>query len=144
MGVVTMKNVWKGMVIGALTGAAAGLMLDLGERGTEKAVALGGAVGGAVARHAPEIADLALDLGERGADKAAALSGAVARHAPEVAEHLRQSVSDATSAATDRARSSNLPSRTKAAAVVTREKVSSAVSDGLHKVNEAADRATSS
>ena len=39
-----MKNVWKGMVIGALTGAAAGVVLDLGERGTEKAVA-GGAVG---------------------------------------------------------------------------------------------------
>ena len=97
-----------------------------------------------MARQAPEIADRAIDLGERGADKVTALSGAVARHAPEVAEHLRQSVSDATTAATERARSSNLPSRARAAAEVTQEKVSSAVSDGLHKVNEVADRARTS
>jgi hypothetical protein len=138
---MAMRNVWKGLVIGALTGAGAGLVIDLGEHGGERAVALGGAAGGAVARRAPEIADLALDLGERGADRATALGGAVARHAPEVVEHLRQSVSDATSAAADRARSSTLPARTKAAAEVTGEKVSSVVSDGLHKVNGVADRA---
>jgi hypothetical protein len=140
MGVVAVRNVWKGMVIGALTGAAAGLVLDLGERGTEKAVALGGAVGGAVARRAPELADLALDLGERGADRAATLGGAVARHAPELSDHLRQSVTDASSAAADRVRGSSLPSRTKAAAEGTRDKVSSAVSEGLHRVTEIADQ----
>jgi hypothetical protein len=142
MGAMAMRNVWKGLVIGALTGAAAGLVLDLGEHGAERAVALGGAAGGAVARRAPEIADLALDLGERGADRATALGGAVVRHAPEVVEHLRQSVSGATSAAADRARVSTLPTRTKAAAETTRDKVSSAVSDGLHKVTDVADRAT--
>ncbi len=135
-----MRNVWKGMVIGAFTGAVAGLVLDLGEQGAEKAVALSGVVGGAVARHAPEVAGKALDLGERGADMAAALGGAVARHAPEVTDQLRHSVADASSAAGDRVRSSTIPSRTKAAADGTREKVSSAVSDGLHKVSSVADQ----
>ncbi len=102
-----MRNVWKGMVIGALTGAAAGLALDLGEQGAEGAVALG---------------------------------GAVAQHAPEVADHLRQVVTGAASAAADRGRSSELPSQAKAMAAGTREKVSAAVSDGLHRVNDVADQ----
>ena len=38
-----MRNVWKGMVIGALTGAATGLVLDLGQRGAEEVTALGSA-----------------------------------------------------------------------------------------------------
>ena len=47
-----MRNVWKGMVIGALTGAATGLVLDLGERGGERVAA----IGGSVVEHAPEVA----------------------------------------------------------------------------------------
>jgi hypothetical protein len=131
-----MRNVWKGMVIGALTGAAAGLALDLGEQGVEKAAALGGAV----ARHAPDVAGMALDLGERGAGKAAAIGGSVARHAPEVTDQLRHTVADASSAAADRARSSDLPARTKAVAEGTREKVSSVVSEGLQKASVVADQ----
>jgi hypothetical protein len=46
------RNVWKGLVIGGLTGAAAGLALDLGERGVQGASALGEAV----VHHAPEVA----------------------------------------------------------------------------------------
>ncbi len=131
-----MRNVWKGMVIGALTGAAAGLALDLGEQGVEKAAALGGAV----ARLAPDVADRALDLGERGAERASALGGSVARHAPEVTDHLRQSVTDASAVVADRARSANLPARTKAAAGGTKEKVGSVVSEGLHKAHAVADQ----
>jgi hypothetical protein len=48
-----MKNMWKGLVIGGLTGAAAGLALDLGERGAQGVAVLGGAV----AQRAPEVAD---------------------------------------------------------------------------------------
>ena len=47
-----MRNVWKGMVIGALTGAATGLVLDLGEQGRERVAAFGGAV----VEHTPEVA----------------------------------------------------------------------------------------
>ena len=46
------KNVWKGMVIGALTGAATGVALDIGKSGVEGVAALSGAV----VEHAPEVA----------------------------------------------------------------------------------------
>ena len=47
-----MKNVWKGMVLGALTGAATGAALDMGKRGAEGVTALSGAV----VEHVPEVA----------------------------------------------------------------------------------------
>ena len=47
-----MRNVWKGMVIGALTGAATGLVVDIGERGAEGAAG----IGTAVVEHVPEVA----------------------------------------------------------------------------------------
>lgn len=37
-----MRNVWKGLIIGALTGAGAGAVLDLLARGGQEAVLLGG------------------------------------------------------------------------------------------------------
>ena len=48
-----MRNVWKGLVIGAFTGASAGLMLDLGERGVSDIAAFGGKIG----EQAPRVAD---------------------------------------------------------------------------------------
>ncbi len=100
-----MRNVWKGLIIGALTGAAAGAVLDLGESGARGASALG---------------------------------EAMVQHAPEVADHLRHSVTDAVSAASARARNSELPAQAKAASVATQGRVSGAVSDGLQKAGEAA------
>jgi hypothetical protein len=45
-----MRNVWKGLVVGGLTGVAAGVILDVIDRTSRKAVA----VGGQVRDHAPE------------------------------------------------------------------------------------------
>ena len=101
---MAVRNVWKGMVIGALTGAATGLVLDLGERGAEGAAALG---------------------------------GAVAQHAPEVADHLRHSVSDAVSAASHRARTSEAPTQVRCRRA--QEKVSTALSDGIQRAGDAVD-----
>jgi len=108
-GVIPVRNVWKGLVIGALTGAAVGAALDLGERGG-RTVSAG----------------------------ATAFGGAVAQHAPEVADQVRHTVSDAVSAASGRAHSSELPAQAKAATAATSEKVIDAVSQGLHKAGEAA------
>jgi hypothetical protein len=101
------RNVWKGMVIGALTGAATGLALDLGERGTERVAALG---------------------------------GAVVDHAPEVAGHVRQVVSDVVSSAGDHSRSSELSTQAKAATGAAQDKWSAVASDGLHRANDAANQ----
>jgi hypothetical protein len=106
-GAVGMRNVWKGMVIGAFTGAAAGLVLDLGERGVERAAALG---------------------------------GAVANRAPKVADHLRDSVGDAVDAASQRARTSDLPAQARATSVDAHENVTAAVSEGLQLAGEAAQQ----
>ncbi len=40
-----MKNVWKGLVVGGLTGVAAGLALDILNRGAREVSAFGGKVG---------------------------------------------------------------------------------------------------
>ena len=100
---MAVRNVWKGMVIGALTGAATGLVLDLGERGAEGAAALG---------------------------------GAVAQHAPEVADHLRHSVSDAVSAASHRARTSDAPTQVGAVSAAAQERVSTALSEGIQRAGD--------
>jgi hypothetical protein len=97
------RNVWKGLVIGGLTGAAAGL---------------------------------ALDLGERGARGASALGEAMAQHAPEVADHVRHTVAGAVSAASDRARHSEIPAQAKATSAAAQDKVSAAVSEGVHHAND--------
>ncbi len=103
-----MKNVWKGLVIGALTGAAAGAALDLGERGGRS-----------------------LSAG------ASALGGAVAQHAPEVAEQVRHTLSDAAAAASSRAQKSELPAQAKAVTAAAPGKVAEVVSHGLHQAGEA-------
>jgi hypothetical protein len=46
-----MKNVWKGLVLGGLTGVAAGIVLDALDRGAQKASALGERV----AHQTPEV-----------------------------------------------------------------------------------------
>lgn len=99
-----MRNVWKGLVIGGLTGAAAGL---------------------------------ALDLGESGARGASALGEAVAQHAPEVADHVRHSVVGAVSAASERARQSEIPAQAKASSVAAKDKAAAAVADGVHQAGDA-------
>ncbi len=99
-----MRNVWKGLVIGGLTGAAAGLALDLGERGVQGASALG---------------------------------EAVAQHAPEVADHVRQTVVGAVSAASDRAHQSELPAQAKATSAAAHDKLAAAVSEGVHQAGGA-------
>jgi hypothetical protein len=109
-------NVWKGLVIGALTGAAVGVALDLGERG-------GRGVSAGVS----------------------ALGGAVAHHAPEVAEQVRHTLSDAATTVSNRAHDSELPTQVKAATAAASGKVADvasqgvhAASQGLHKAGEAA------
>jgi hypothetical protein len=47
---MTMRNVWKGLVVGGLTGVAAGVVLDAGARASKKAAT----IGGQVREHAPE------------------------------------------------------------------------------------------
>ena len=47
-----MRNVWKGLIVGGLTGAAAGLVLDGLNWGAEAA----GTLGDRVIQHAPEVA----------------------------------------------------------------------------------------
>ena len=93
-----MRNVWKGMVIGAFTGASAGLMLDLGERGASDIAALGGRIG---------------------------------ERAPQVADHVREVVNDAVSAATELARTTEMPSATK---------VVGNASDVVHRAVDSLDR----
>ncbi|HEX3564136.1 MAG TPA: hypothetical protein VHU17_02080 [Acidimicrobiales bacterium] len=51
-----MKNVWKGLVVGAFTGAGIGWVLDLLDGGAKKIVAAEGRVGEAVQQNAPQLA----------------------------------------------------------------------------------------
>ena len=54
-----MKNVWKGLVVGAFTGAGVGLVLDVLERGAQKVAAVGEVVGDVVeeaVQHVPQVA----------------------------------------------------------------------------------------
>ncbi len=103
-----MRNVWKGMVVGALTGAATGLALDLGERGAAKAAALSGL----------------------GAAKAAELHGAAVDHAPLFVDHVRHVVSDAVASAADHVSASDVPTRAKSAVSAAQEKVATAATEG--------------
>jgi hypothetical protein len=76
-----MKNVWKGLVVGAFTGAGIGLVLDLLEGGAQKLAAAEGRVGDAVQEHAP---DVAASVRHR-------VSGVVSRvQAADLPEHFRE------------------------------------------------------
>jgi hypothetical protein len=53
-----MRNVWKGLVVGGLTGVTAGVVLDSITRASKKAVE----IGGQVREHAPEAGRLVQSL----------------------------------------------------------------------------------
>jgi hypothetical protein len=80
-----MRNVWKGLVVGGLTGVAAGVVLDLANRGSQ--------LGGAAAKRA-------VDLAPKAADrlKSAATTGAGrvqdAVQDSELRDHVRGQVKD--------------------------------------------------
>ena len=104
------------MVVGALTGAATGLALDLGERGAARAAALSGL----------------------GAARAAELSGAAVDHAPQFADHVRHVVSDAIANAAEHASGSDVPGRAKSAVAAAQGKVASAAAEGRGRAGEVA------
>ena len=56
-----MKNVWKGLVVGGLTGVAAGMVLDVAAKASAKATALGEQVRG----HVPEAGRFIHGVGDR-------------------------------------------------------------------------------
>lgn len=75
-----MRNVWKGLVIGGLTGVAAGAAIDLACRGSE----LAGKAAGSAGR-------LAADLGPKAADrlKTVASTGAAKIHDADLGDHVK-------------------------------------------------------
>jgi gas vesicle protein len=71
-----MRNIWKGLIIGGLTGAGAGAVVDLFDRGAR----LVGVAGRKAADMAPEAADRV---------KSAVSSGVARVHDAEIADSLR-------------------------------------------------------
>ncbi|MEO7126555.1 MAG: hypothetical protein ABI382_11645 [Nakamurella sp.] len=64
-----MRNVWKGLFVGAVTGAAIGLVLDLGQRLGRGAAQLAGAAGNAVREHGPEVGAAVASFAARGVEQ---------------------------------------------------------------------------
>jgi hypothetical protein len=81
-----MKNVWKGLVLGGLTGVAAGIVLDALDRGAQRASALGERV----AHQTPEVVGRLRD-----AVSDAVAEGTSKLRDPEIADHVRE-ITDAT------------------------------------------------
>jgi predicted dinucleotide-utilizing enzyme len=109
-----MKNVWKGLVIGAFTGAGIGWVLDLLDGGAKKLVAAEGRVEEAVQQHAPQVA----------ARVRQGVSETVSRvQDADLPEQLRE-VADATK------RKVEVPEKLKGAAGATRQKVARAAKQG--------------
>ena len=80
-----MRNVWKGLVVGGLTGVAAGVVLDLASRGTD--------LGESAAKRAVELAPKAADrLKSAAATGAARVQDAV--QDSELREHVRDQVKE--------------------------------------------------
>jgi hypothetical protein len=71
-----MRNVWKGLVVGGLTGVAAGVVLDSLSGASKKAAELGGQV----REHAPEAARLVHSLSDKAGDWV---------HDADVPDHVR-------------------------------------------------------
>jgi len=114
-----MKNVWKGLVVGGLTGVAAGIVLDALARGAREASALGDKV----AQQAPEVAGrLRHAVTEAVADSASKVRD------PEVADHLTET-SDKTKKAVAEAASGGKTKVTEATARA-KQKMESALADG--------------
>ncbi|MGH9040765.1 MAG: hypothetical protein ACRDZ3_11105 [Acidimicrobiia bacterium] len=100
-----MRNVWKGLVVGGLTGVAAGVLIDLVEGGLERAAS----ARDHLRERAPELKDRA-------------------RHAAEVAsERLREAeipekARHAAEVASERLREADLPEKARHAAEAARER----------------------
>jgi gas vesicle protein len=77
------KNIWKGLIIGGLTGAGAGAVLDLFGRGAQLVEAVG-----------KKAADMAPEAADRVRDAAAVASKKAADMAPEAAERVKTAVSN--------------------------------------------------
>lgn len=80
-----MRNVWKGLIVGGLTGVVAGIALDMGNRGSQ--------LGAAAAKRAADLAPKAADR-----LKSAATTGAArvqdAVQDSELGEHVRDQVKE--------------------------------------------------
>jgi hypothetical protein len=122
-----MKNVWKGLVIGGLTGVAAGVVLDVLDRGARQATVLGDKV----AHQAPEVVGRL-----RHAVSDAVAEGASRVRDPEVAEQAKE----ITLAAKKTGEVvSDGKTRATAAAADTKEMIGSALSDGKAKTKSVAN-----
>ncbi len=103
-----MRNVWKGLIIGGLTGAAVGLLLELLDQVKERAAAAA-----ELAReHGPQVADALASKAAAGADRArqADLPGKLREAAQNVAasdaaQKLRQAAATAADSASEAAKS---------------------------------------
>jgi hypothetical protein len=122
-----MKNVWKGLVIGGLTGVAAGVVLDVLDRGARQATVLGDKV----AHQAPEVVGRL-----RHAVSDAVAEGASRVRDPEVAEQAKE----ITLAAKKKTGEVVSDGKTGAAAAAdTKEMIGSALSDGKAKTKSVAN-----
>ena len=72
-----MRNVWKGLVVGGLTGVAAGVVLDAAARASKQAAT----IGGQMRDHAPEAGRWLQEVTGKAGDKI---------HDVDVPDHLRQ------------------------------------------------------
>jgi hypothetical protein len=125
-----MKNVWKGLVLGGLTGVAAGVVLDVLDRGARQATA----IGDRVAHQAPEVVDRL-----RHAVSDAVAEGASRVRDPEVAEQAKE-ITLAAKKKTGEVVSDG-KTRAAAAAADTKEMIGSALSDGKAKAKSVANAA---
>jgi hypothetical protein len=81
-----MRNVWKGLVIGAFAGAAIGIALDIARALGRRAIEVGSQTREAVREHAPEVAEA---LASRAADVAERVKQAdIPGHLSEMAQHV--------------------------------------------------------
>ncbi len=121
-----MKNVWKGLVVGGLTGVAAGLVLDGLARGARGASTLGDKV----AHQAPEVAERL----RHAVTEAVAESARKVRD-PEVADHLTEISDKARKKVVETADGGR--AKASEAAADAKEKVESALVDGESKAKAA-------
>jgi hypothetical protein len=81
-----MRNVWKGLVIGAFAGAAIGIALDFARAIGRKAIEVGGQTREALRQHAPEVAEA---LATKAADVAQRVKQAdIPGRLSEMAQHV--------------------------------------------------------
>jgi hypothetical protein len=84
-----MRNVWKGLVIGAFAGAGIGLALDIARAVGRKAKEMGGQTREALRQHAPEVAEA---LATKAADVAQRVKQAdIPGRLSEMAQHVAES-----------------------------------------------------